>query len=137
MSLSRVFQALREPEAFSAAHARPAPAQAPVAFGLSPSDLRLFGALSATAAFGVAAYGAALHGYQGAGAMLAGGLGAAAAAGGAWATTLPALYVLGTLKGSPLSARALLLGSLVTVSFGGLAMLASVPVLSASSSVEY
>lgn len=120
MSLSLVLQALREPARFAVAHGGPARA---------PDDPRLFGALSVAAAIGMGAFGAALHASAGATAMIVHGVGAAAAAGAAWAATLPALYVVGTLTGSRLDARTLVLASLVTVSFGGLAMLASVPVL--------
>ena len=128
MSFRTVLQALRAPEDFAVRHAA-TPADPPVCFGLSRSDLGRFGALSGCAALGVGAFGGALHAHGGALSMAHGAMGAVGAAGGAWVATLPALYVLGTLAGSPLRGRALLLGSLVTVSFGGLAMLASVPVL--------
>lgn len=126
MSVSTVLSALRQPEAFTLDHADRPGHPRPL---LRRADRPLFAALTASAALGVGAYGAALHAHAGVGPMLAQGAGAVAAAGGAWMATLPALYVLGTLSGSRLSARTLVLGSLVTVSFGGLAMLASVPVL--------
>jgi hypothetical protein len=50
------------------------------------------------------------------------------AAGLAWAIPLPALYILNSLSGSRLKASSTLLAALVTVSWGGLAMMASIPV---------
>lgn len=114
--MSLVFDALRDPEPFVQAHLDVA----------SPSTLL---ALASSAAVGVGLYGAAMHAFQDAPAMISGGLGAAAAAGLAWTATLPALYILGSLAGSRLSLRSLLLATLVTVSFAGLALLASIPVL--------
>ncbi len=56
------------------------------------------------------------------------GLTCTMAAGLSWAISLPALYVLNSLSGSRLTAGTTLLAALVTVSWGGLAMLASIPV---------
>lgn len=56
------------------------------------------------------------------------GLTCTMAAGLSWAISLPALYVLNSLSGSKLTAGTTLLAALVTVSWGGLAMLASIPV---------
>ena len=50
------------------------------------------------------------------------------AAGLAWAIPLPALYILNSLSGSRLPASSTLLAALVTVSWGGLAMIASIPI---------
>ncbi len=50
------------------------------------------------------------------------------AAGTAWAIPLPALYILNSLSGSRLKVSSTLLAALVTVSWGGLAMMASIPV---------
>lgn len=50
------------------------------------------------------------------------------AAGVAWAIPLPALYILNSLSGSRLRASSTLLATLVTVSWGGLALLASIPI---------
>lgn len=50
------------------------------------------------------------------------------AAGLAWAIPLPALYILNSLSGSRLAASSTLLAALVTVSWGGLAMIASIPI---------
>ncbi len=49
-------------------------------------------------------------------------------AGLAWAIPLPALYILNSLSGSRLSPGSTLLAALVTVSWGGLAMIASIPI---------
>jgi hypothetical protein len=70
-----------------------------------------------------------LHAHAGALPALAGAGAAVAAAGAAWCATLPTLTVIGALQGSRLPARTVLIAAMVTVSFGGLAMLASVPVL--------
>ena len=116
MTTVTLLTALREPEAVARAlrdHADP----------------RLLVALVATAAAGVGAYGAAMHASGGALAMLRAGALATLAAGLAWSATLPSLHILGSLTGSRVRWRALLLASLITVSFGGLAMFASIPVL--------
>lgn len=116
METTLVYQALREPEAFAAAHAA------------SPKPQTL-AALVATASLGVGAYGAAMHAWDGALAMGQSGALAVAAAGIAWTCSLPTLLVLGSMNGSRLAPPAVALATLITVSFGGLAMLASIPVL--------
>lgn len=50
------------------------------------------------------------------------------AAGLAWAIPLPALYVLNSLAGSRLRASTTLLAALVTTSWGGFALIASIPI---------
>jgi hypothetical protein len=50
------------------------------------------------------------------------------AAGIAWAIPLPALYILNSLSGSRLPVGSTLLAALVTVSWGGLALIASIPI---------
>jgi hypothetical protein len=50
------------------------------------------------------------------------------AAGLAWGIPLPALYILNSMTGSHLPASSTLLAALVTTSWGGLAMIASVPI---------
>lgn len=118
MQLSLVFDALREPEAFT------------VRWGLEQEcPPAVLGALAGTAAFGVGTYGTMLHAWRGGAEAISRGLGAAIAAGLGWSAAMPALIILGGLLGSKLTPRATALASLVTVSFGGLAMLASVPVL--------
>ena len=49
-------------------------------------------------------------------------------AGLAWGIPLPALYILNSLSGSRLRASSTLLAALVTTSWGGLAMVASIPI---------
>ena len=56
------------------------------------------------------------------------GLACTTAAGLAWAIPLPALYILNSLNGSRLPASSTLLAALVTTSWGGLAMVASIPI---------
>jgi len=128
VSLSAVHHALREPESFAVAWAADPPAE-PGLLGLGARDLPVFVGLLATASAGVGAYAAALHAHAGLGSMLLHGGSAVAAAGVAWSATLPSLYVMGSLLGSRLATRSLLLAAMVTVSFGGIAMLASLPVL--------
>ena len=130
MSLSAVREALTRPERFTTTLAS-APVGAPHRHAqlIRSSDLPALLALGATASLGVAAYGAALHAHAGVGAALAGAGAAVAAAGTAWCATLPTLTVIGALQGSRLPARTVLIAAMVTVSFGGLAMLASIPVL--------
>ena len=55
------------------------------------------------------------------------GLACTAGAGLAWGIPLPALYILNSLSGSKLRASSTLLAALVTTSWGGLAMVASIP----------
>jgi hypothetical protein len=50
------------------------------------------------------------------------------AAGLSWVIPLPALYILNSLAGSRLRASTTLLAALVTTSWGGLALVASVPI---------
>jgi hypothetical protein len=56
------------------------------------------------------------------------GLACTLAAGLAWGIPLPALYILNSLSGSRLPASSTLLAALVTTSWGGLAMIASIPI---------
>lgn len=112
-----LLHALREPERFTLAeaHARP--------------SLGTLATLAGTATLGVGAYGAAMHAHAGLAGAGLGLLAAVAAAGATWTATLPSLYVLGSLNGSRLDLRGVALTTLTMVSFGGVAMLASVPVL--------
>lgn len=117
MRLSLVIDALREPEAFA------------LRWDEDEAPLWLYAALAGTAAVGVGSYGAMLHAWRGGFGLLQFGFGAAAAAGLGWSAAMPSLIVLGGLLGSRLAPRTVVMASLVAVSFGGLAMLASVPVL--------
>src|SRR5919198_4645244 len=60
--------------------------------------------------------------------MVQGGLRCTVAAGVAWSLPLPALYVLNSLTGSRLRASTTLLAAQVTTSWGGLAMIAAIPI---------
>src|SRR5207244_3263936 len=64
----------------------------------------------------------------GAGAMFQDGLRCTVAAGIGWSLPLPALYILNSLAGSRLRASTTFLAALVTTSWGGLAMIAAIPV---------
>lgn len=128
--LAAVYEALVEPEAFATAWARatPPPEERGL-LGLGRSDLPVMAGLLATASLGVGSYAAALHAHDGALALASHGLTAILAAGVAWTAALPTLTVLGALTGSKLPVRSVLFAAMVAVSFGGLAMLASLPVL--------
>jgi hypothetical protein len=88
----------------------------------------VFPLLLANAIFGIAAYGLTMGLHLGVGGMLAGAIKAPFAAGLAWLVALPALYIINSSLGSKLDASTTILAALATVSFGALAMLASVPV---------
>jgi hypothetical protein len=60
--------------------------------------------------------------------MLLDGLRCTAAAGIAWSLPLPALYILNSLSGSRLRVSTTFLAALVTTSWGGLAMIAFIPI---------
>ena len=85
-------------------------------------------ALLATAVVGTTTYGMTMGLLGGAGDIFYKGFICTLAAGLAWAIPLPALYILNSLSGSRLRASSTLLAALVTVSWGGLAMLASIPI---------
>jgi hypothetical protein len=117
-SLADVGQALREPEGFALRwHGGEAPYGPPV-----------FLALALTAIAGTTTYGFIMGLLDGGREMLLDGLRCTAAAGLAWGVSLPALYVLNSLAGSRLRASTTFLAALVTTSWGGLAMIASIPV---------
>jgi hypothetical protein len=85
-------------------------------------------ALGLTAALGTTTYGMTMGLLGGAPAILQKGLLCTLAAGLAWGIPLPALYILNSLSGARLSAASTLLAALVTTSWGGLAMIASIPI---------
>src|SRR5262249_3766349 len=117
-SLHHVLLALREPEEFAVLWRT----------GERRYPLPVWAALATTALLGTATYGLML----GLAGNVPGALGSSAllavAAGLAWVIPLPGLYVLNSLTGSRLTAASTLLAALVTVSWGSLAMLASVPI---------
>lgn len=117
-SLGHVGQALREPEAFAWRwHRR----EALYAWWV-------FAALGVTAVAGTTLYGLMMGLAGGPERMLRSAFLYSLAAGTAWALPLPALYILNSLTGSRLRASTTFLAALVTTSWGGLAMIAALPV---------
>jgi hypothetical protein len=110
--------ALREPEEFAARWERDEVRYAPP----------IWLALALTAIAGTTCYGMTLGIGHGAAAVGAQSLRLTIAAGLAWSIPLPALYILNSLAGSRLRASTTLLAALVTTSWGGLALLASIPI---------
>lgn len=93
----------------------------------APAPL-IFPVLLLNAILGIAVYGLTMHMHQGPLGMLRGAFFAPLAAGTGWTLALPALYIINSSLGSRLDFSTTLLAALATVSFGSLAMLASVPV---------
>jgi hypothetical protein len=117
-SLAHIGAALREPEEFAwrwHQQGRPYP-------------WWVFVALIATAILGTTSYGMTMGLLGGTSRMLFNGLACTAAAGIAWSLPLPALYILNSLSGSRLRPSTTFLAALVTTSWGGLAMIASIPI---------
>jgi hypothetical protein len=116
--ISHVGQALRDPEAFA------------VAWNTGEVHYRwwVWLSLAATAILGTTTYGMTMGLLEGPAGMFAKGALCTAAAGLAWSIPLPALYILNSLNGSRLPASSTLLAALVTTSWGGLAMIASIPI---------
>jgi hypothetical protein len=117
-ALTHVGIALRHPEEFAARWHR-----GDVVYGAP-----IWASLVLTAMAGTVCYGMTMGIGQG---LTAVGTKAALltlSAGLAWAIPLPALYILNSLGGSRLRASTTLLAALVTTSWGGLAMLASIPI---------
>jgi hypothetical protein len=85
-------------------------------------------ALGLTAVLGTTTYGMTMGLLGGTSTVLQKGLLCTVAAGLAWGIPLPALYILNSLSGARLSAASTLLAALVTTSWGGLAMVASIPI---------
>ncbi|HUE15005.1 MAG TPA: hypothetical protein VMR25_12620 [Planctomycetaceae bacterium] len=84
--------------------------------------------LLATAILGTVTYGMTMGLLGGASQIFSKAFVCTFAAGMAWTIALPALYVLNSLAGSKLSISSTVLAALVTVSWGGLAMMASIPI---------
>jgi hypothetical protein len=117
-SVGHVGQALREPEAFTLRwHEN----------GTS-YEWWVFAALALTAIVGTTTYGLTMGILEGPRRMCWCAFAFTAAAGIGWSLPLPALYILNSLSGSQLRATTTLLAALVTTSWGGLAMIASVPI---------
>ena len=117
-SLAHIGQALREPEAFALRWHQEG----------TPYAWWVFAALALTAIVGTTTYGMTMGIIGGPRRMLACGLYCTAAAGIGWSLPLPALYILNSLSGSRLRASTTLLATQVTTSWGGLAMIASIPI---------
>jgi hypothetical protein len=118
LGIRQVGVALRDPEAFA------------VAWNEGRSDYQwpVWVSLLATAIVGTTTYGMTMGLLGGASDIFFKGFICTLAAGLAWAIPLPALYILNSLSGSRLAASSTLLAALVTVSWGGLAMIASIPI---------
>ena len=85
-------------------------------------------ALMLTAIAGTTTYGMTMGILGGAERVLTAGLSCTLAAGLAWGISLPALYIINSIFGSRLSVSSTVLAALVTTSWGGLAMIASIPI---------
>ncbi len=117
-SVGHVGQALREPEAFTVRWHEEG----------KPYEWWVFAALALTAIAGTTTYGLTMGILEGPRRMFWCGFAFTAAAGIGWSLPLPALYILNSLSGSQLRATTTFLAALVTTSWGGLAMIASVPI---------
>jgi len=117
-SVAHVSQALREPEEFALRWQR----------GEASYRWWVWLALILTAMLGTTTYGMIMGLLGGPRLVLVSALSCTTAAGLAWGVALPALYILNSLAGSRLPASSTFLAALVTVSWGGLAMIASIPV---------
>ncbi len=117
-SLGHIGQALREPEEFALRWHREG----------TPYAWWVFGALALTAIVGTSTYGLSMGVLQGPPRMLVCAWAFTLAAGLAWALPLPALYILNSLSGSQLRISTTFLAALVTTSWGGLALIASIPI---------
>jgi hypothetical protein len=116
--IAHVGLALRDPESFADAWNQ----------GNTSYRWPVWIALLLTAIAGTTTYGMTMGLLGGPGDILFKGFICTLAAGLAWAIPLPALYILNSFSGSRLSASSTLLAALVTVSWGGLAMIASIPI---------
>ena len=116
--VAHVGLALHEPEAFALRWHREG----------TPYAWSVFAALALTAILGTFTYGLSVGILGGPSRMVACALIFTAAAGIAWSVPLPALYILNSLSGSRLRASTTFLAALVTTSWGGLALMASIPI---------
>src|SRR5262245_61000215 len=110
--------ALREPEEFALRGHR----------GEARYAVGVWIALGFTAVLGTTVYGMTMGLRPGPQAVVEKAALYTLAAGLAWAIPLPALYILNSFAGSKLRPSTTLLAALVTTSWGGLAMIASVPI---------
>jgi hypothetical protein len=117
-SFIHIGQALREPEEFALRWHREG----------APYAWWVFSALALTAIAGTSAYGLSMGVLGGPARMLDCAQSCTLAAGLAWALPLPALYILNSMSGSRLRISTTFLAALVTTSWGGLALIASIPI---------
>jgi hypothetical protein len=117
-SVRAIGEALREPEAFALRWHQEG----------TPYGVWVFAALAMTSIIGTLTYGMTMGVLGGPEVMLLDGLRCTAAAGIGWSLPLPALYILNSMFGSRLRASTTFLAALVTTSWGGLAMIAAIPV---------
>lgn len=115
--ITHVGLALRDPEAFAAAWNE----------GQVGYRWWVWVALAATAILGTTTYGLTMGLLGGPADMFYKAFACTLAAGLAWSIPLPALYILNCLDGSKLRLSSTFLAALVTTSWGGLAMIASIP----------
>jgi hypothetical protein len=115
--VTHVTLALRDPEAFAAK------------WNDGEADYRwwVWVSLAVTAIIGTTTYGLTMGLIGGPAAMFYKAFACTLAAGLAWAIPLPALYILNSLDGSKLRLSSTFLAALVTTSWGGLALVASIP----------
>ena len=85
-------------------------------------------ALMLTAVLGTMTYGMTMGVLGGIERIIVAGLTCTLAAGLAWGISLPALYIFNSMTGSHLPVGSTLLAAMVTTSWGGLAMIASIPI---------
>ncbi len=88
----------------------------------------IFMALALTAILGTTMYGLTMGILGGPREIILDAMRCTGAAGLAWGIALPSLYIFNSLSGSRLNASTTLLAALVTTSWGGLAMIASIPI---------
>ncbi len=115
---AHIHQALHEPEEFALRWQR----------GERRYPWWVWIALPLTAIVGTTTYGMTMGILGGVERILLAGLSCTLAAGLAWGIALPALYILNSMAGSRLSVSSTVLAALVTTSWGGLAMIASIPI---------
>ena len=116
--IKHVGQALREPEEFALQWHR----------GQRRYRWWVWMGLALTAIAGTLTYGMSMGILAGPSRVLMAGISCTAAAGLAWLIPLPALYILNSLTGSRLPLSSTVLAALVATSWGGLAMMASIPI---------
>jgi hypothetical protein len=117
-SLAHIHQALQDPEGFVLRWQS----------GEQRYTWSVWIALALTAIVGTTTYGMTMGILGGVERVLMAGLSCTLAAGLAWGIPLPALYILNSMSGSRLPISSTVLAALVTTSWGGLAMIASIPI---------